>query len=109
MTKEEIILKLKEQGYEYKPLFWPDGSVMTHKFVIIDTRDPECSWTVSIEDHHDELPNVDDWLIYCSYHNPEEKDWFGHQIDTQGAVEYKAMKLIIEFVDILDKERSNGC
>lgn len=105
MQKEEIIKLLEEEfGFVYESLLWPDGSVMTHKFICKDRHDPEAAWIVSIEDHHDERPDVDDFVIYSYYHDPETKDWYGHQIDICGAIEYKVMKLIVAFVDILEAE-----
>lgn len=105
MTKEEIINKLSSEfGYSYNDVLWPDGTVMTHKFTIADNHDSESTWIISIEDHHGERPDVDDFLIFCGYHDPEQKDWYGHQIDICGAVEYEVMKLIVEFTEILKKE-----
>lgn len=97
-----IIEKLKNMGWTYEKLYFDDGSVMTYKFTLHDMCDKESYWLVSIEDHHDELPSADDWIIYSSYHNPEQKDWDGHQIDTHGAIDYKTMKLFVMFVETLD-------
>ena len=96
----EIIDEMENLGYRYCVKRWPNGTAMTYKFELSDKQDPKSSWIISIEDHHGE-PDIDDWLIYCCYHDPEQKDWDGIQIDIGGAVEFKAMKLIIEFIEEL--------
>ena len=100
----EILEKIRSLGWLYEQKLWPDGSVMTYIFKLEDKKTAGAYWKISIEDHHDDI-DTDDWIIYSSYHDPQQKDWDGHQIDTFGAVEYKAMKLFVMFVDTLeDKE-----
>lgn len=101
-VRKRIIEKLKEMGWSYEEKLWCNGSVMTYEFTLHDMPNKESYWLVSIEDHHDELPSADDWIIYSSYHDPEQKDWDGNQIDTHGAVDYKAMKLFVMFIETLD-------
>jgi len=103
VLRKWIIEKLKSMGWTYEEKLWRDGSVMTYIFKLQDDNDEESYWEVSIEDHHGEI-GADDWIIYSSYHDPEQKDWDGHQIDTHGAVEYKAMKLFVMFVDTLEEK-----
>ena len=101
-VRKWIIEKLKGMGWSYEKLYFSDGSIMTYKFTLHDMSDKESYWEVSIEDHHDEIPSADDWIIYSSYNDPKQKDWDGHQIDTYGAVDHKAMKLFVMFVETLD-------
>lgn len=101
--KEQIIKMLKTRGWTYEEKYWSDGSVMTWIFKQLDTCNKDAYWMVSIEDHHDD-GDWDDWFIYTCYHDPNEIDWDGRQIDTSCCVEYQEMKLIMEFVDTLDKE-----
>lgn len=99
-----IIEKLKSIGWTYEEKLWCDGSVMTYIFKLQDANNKESYWEVSIEDHHGDI-DADDWIIYSSYHDPEQKDWAGNQIDTHGAVDYKVMKLFVMFVDTLEEEK----
>lgn len=101
-----IIKQLEDLGYKYYIKRWPDGTAMSYKFSQQDSRDPESFWEICIEDHHGEADTngVYDWLIYCSCHDPEQKDFDGNQIDTRGAVEFKTMKLIMEFIEEIEKE-----
>lgn len=103
-VRKWIIEKLKSMGWSYEEKLWYDGSVRTYKFTLHDMSDKESYWEVSIEDHHDELPSADDWIIYSSYHDPEQKDWDGYQVDTLGVVDFKAMKLFVMFVETLEEE-----
>ena len=98
MDKDNIIMSLERLGYKYSIKYYDDGTPMTYTFTQQDKMDPEASWVVSIENHHGDL-DVDDWVIYCSYNDPEQKDWDGNQIDIQGAVEYEAMRLIMAFIE----------
>ena len=103
-----VVKKLEAMGWTYKPLHYDDGKIMTHSFTLPDEFDKGSYWKVSIEDHHNEL-DADDWIIYSSHHDPDNKDWFGDQMDdTPGAVAYEAMKLFITFIDILKIERKRG-
>lgn len=104
-TSDEIIKKIESLGYVYEKKLWADGSVMTHKFKRYDACIKDAYWEVSIEDHRDE-GDCDDYLIYSLYHDPDRKDWEGHQIDEHGAVEFEVMKLIVKFIDILKKEET---
>ena len=102
-TNDEIIKKIESLGYVYEKKLWDDGSVMIHKFKRYDACNKNAYWEVSMEDHRDE-GDCDDYLIYSLYHDPDRKDWEGHQIDEHGAVEFEVMKLIVKFIDILEKE-----
>ena len=97
----EITEELYKLGYEYKTHLWADGTVCTHEFIKPDYMIDGCYWQVAIEDHTDD--DGEDWLIYVSYHDPDQKEWDGHQIDISGCVEFEAMKLIVEFTEILKK------
>ena len=101
---KEIIEALEKLGWTYTEKIWNDGTVMSYKFRRDDAMIGDAYWEISIEDHHDERDS-DDWLIYTSYHDPKLRDWYGHQIDIDCAVEYEVMKLIVKFVDILESER----
>lgn len=104
--KFEITKKLHKLGYEYRTRLWPDGTVCTHKFIRPDCMRDECYWEVAIEDHTDD--DGEDWLIFVRYHDPDQKEWDGHQIDISGCVEFEAMKLIVEFTEMLKKGESYG-
>lgn len=106
-NKDDIIKSLEKLGYKYSIKYYDDGKPMSYVFTQQDKNNPECSWFISIEDHHGEL-DVDDWVIYCYYHDPEQKDWDGHQIDIHGAVEFEAMRLIMEFVEKTIKEENKS-
>ena len=99
--KLEITEELYKLGYKYRTELYDDGTVMTHYFVLQDAIHNDCYWEVAIENHteYDEK----DYLIYVSYHDPDQKDWEGHQIDISGCVEFEAMKLIVEFTESLKK------
>ena len=96
--KERIINLIESKGYTYVKI---DSS---HEFRCKDKYDENCYFYVLIEDHHGER-DVDDILIYSGYKDSSVKDWYGDHIDQPGAVEYDVMRLIMSFVDILDKER----
>lgn len=101
-AKDKIIEQLEKLGYEYSTRLWPDGTVMTYMFTRPDSAGNDCYWEVAVEDHT--MDDGEDWLIFVRYHDPEEMDWFGHQRDISGCVEFEAMKLIVEFAEILKKE-----
>lgn len=101
-SKFRICEDLHKLGYEYRTRLWDDGTVMTHKFIRPDCMRDGCYWEVAIEDHTDD--DGEDWLIFVRYHDPDQNDWYGHQIDISGCVEFEAMKLIVEFTEILKKE-----
>ena len=101
-TKDEIVKQLEKLGYLYSTKLWDDGTVCTHKFIRHDCMRDECYWEVAIEDHTDD--DGEDWLMFVSYHDPDQKDWEGRQIDISGCVEFETMKLIVEFTEILKKE-----
>lgn len=104
-TKDKIIEQLEKLGYEYSTKLWADGTVMVYLFKRPDCMRDGCYWEVSIENHtHDD---GGDWLIFVKYHDPDEKDWFGKQRDISGCVEFEAMKLIIEFIEIVKKEKKD--
>ena len=103
MNKDNVIESLEKLGYKYSTEYYDDGKPMTYKFTQQDPRDLESSWIISIEDHHGDL-DVDDWIIYCGYHDPEQKDFDSRQIDTAGAVEFEAMQLIMAFIEEIRKE-----
>lgn len=103
--KFEITEKLHKLGYEYRTKLWDDGTVCTYKFIRPDCMRDGCYWEVAIEDHTDD--DGDDYLIFVSYHDPDEKDWFGNQRDISGCVEFEAMKLIVEFTEILKGEKDD--
>lgn len=105
IKKFEITEKLHDLGYEYRTRLWDDGTVMTHKFINPDCTRDDCYWEIAIENHT--YDDGKDWLIYVRYHDPNQKDWEGHQIDISGCVEFEAMKLIVEFTEILKKETKN--
>lgn len=105
-TKDEIIEKLEKLGYMYRTRLWADGTVMTYMFKRPDCLRKGCYWEVSVEDHT--VDDGGDWLIFVKYHDPDETDWFGKQRDISGCVEFEAMKLIVEFVEILKKEKHNA-
>lgn len=107
MKRKEILDKIKAIGWEYEEKYWHDGSVMTYKFKLRDMLNKESYWVVSIEDHHGDI-DADDWIIYSCYYDPEQKDWDGNQIEFQGAVEYSTMKLIMDFVSVIDEEKYGG-
>lgn len=107
MKRKEILDKIKALGWEYEEKYWDDGSVMVYMFKLHDAMEAENYWEVSIEDHHDE-GDVNDWIIFSSYHDSKEKDWYGRQIDTLAAVEYSTMKLIMDFVSVIDEEKYGG-
>ena len=100
-TRIKIIEQLEKLGYKYRTELYDDGTVMTRVFECLDCMQGGCYWEVAIEDHTEDREN--DWLIYVKYHDPDLKDWDGHQIDTFGCVEFEAMKLIVEFTEILKK------
>ena len=102
-TKDKIIEQLEKLGYEYRARIWDDGTVCTHKFIRPDCMRKGCYWEVAVEDHTED--DGEDWLIFVRYHDPDQKDWEGSQIDISGCVEFEAMKLIVEFTEILKKER----
>ena len=99
--KIEITEELHKLGYEYRTELYDDGIICTHEFICPDCGNDDCFWKVAIEDHTED--DGKDWLIYVSYHDPDEKDWFGNQRDVSGCVEFDAMKLIVEFTGILKK------
>lgn len=105
MKKREIIEELDDLGYEYRTKLWDDGTVCTHKFICHDLVREGCYWEVAIEDHTED--DEKDYLIYVSYHDPDQKDWEGRQIDSPGCVEFEAMKLIVEFMEILRREKDD--
>ena len=100
-TKDKIIEQLEKLGYEYSTLLYDDGTIMTYRFKRPDCMRDDCYWEVTIEDHTED--DGEDWLIFVRYHDPDEKDWFGNQRDISGCVEFEAMKLIVEFTEILKK------
>lgn len=100
--KFAITEELYKLGYEYRTSLWDDGTICTHKFIRHDCMRDGCYWEVAIEDHTDD--DGEDWLIFVRYHDPDQKDWEGRQIDVSGCVEFEAMKLIVEFTEILKKE-----
>ena len=99
--KFTITEELYKLGYEYRTRLWDDGTICTHKFIRPDCMRDGCYWEVAIEDHTDD--DGEDWLIFVGYHDPDQKDWEGRQIDISGCVEFEAMKLIVEFIEILKK------
>lgn len=96
--KERIINLLESKGYTYVKI---DDS---HEFRCEDKYDKHSYYYVLIEDHHGER-DVDDIMIHSGYRDLSVKDWYGDDIDQHGAVEYDVMRLIMSFIDILDKER----
>lgn len=102
-TKDKIIEQLEKLGYKYRTELYDDGTICTHKFICPDFCWKDSYWEVSIEDHTED--GGEDWFIYVSYHDPNHKDLDGNQIDTSGCVELEAMKLIVEFTEILKKEK----
>jgi len=103
---EMVVKKLEDMGWTYKPLYYDDKEgIETYSFTLPDKFDKEAYWKVLIEDHHNEV-DVDDWTIYSSHHDPDDKNWFGEQLeDTPGAIECEAMRLFVTFIDILEIER----
>ena len=104
-TKDKIIEQLEKLGYEYRTELYDDGTICTHKFIRPDCIRNDCYWEVAVENHTDD--DGEDWLIFVSYHDPDEKDWFGNQSNISGCVEFEVMKLIVEFTEILKKETKN--
>jgi len=105
---ETIVHKLNALGWIYEALHWNDDFIMTHRFRLYDRLNVGCYWEVSIEDHHDELDMpepLDDWVIYTSYHDPDQKDWYGNDYAASSAIEFETMKLFMEFVEVLESER----
>ena len=100
-TKDKIIEQLEKLGYEYSTELYDDGTICTYRFRCPDCMQDDCYWEIAIEDHTKD--DGKDWLIFVRYHDPDEKDWFGHQIDISGCVEFEAMKLIVEFTELLKK------
>lgn len=100
-TKDKIIERLEKLGYEYSTGLYDDGTIMTYKFKRPDCMRDGCYWEVSVEDHTED--DGEDWLIFVKYHDPDQKEWDGRQIDISGCVEFEAMKLIVEFTEILKK------
>ena len=98
-TKDKIIEQLEKLGYMYSTKLWADGTVMTYTFKRPDCMRKGCYWEVSVEDHTED--DGEDWLIFVKYHDPDQKEWDGQQIDISGCVEFEAMKLIVEFTEIL--------
>ena len=101
-TKDKIIEQLEKLGYMYYTKLWDNGTVMTYVFKRPDYSWEGCYWEVSIEDHTED--DGEDWIIYVKYHDPDQMGWDGNQIDVSGCVEFVAMKLIVEFAEILKKE-----
>lgn len=101
---KSLIEKLKAMGWVYEEKYFDDGTVLAYVFKHEDCGIKGAYWEVSIEDHHDD-GDWDDWFIFTSYHDPNQKDWEGHQIDISSCVEYKAMNLIMKFVAILESKR----
>lgn len=100
--KFAITEELHKLGYEYRTELYDDGTIMTHSFIRSDCMRDGCYWGVAIEDHTDD--DGEDWIIYVKYHDPDQMGWDGNQIDVSGCVEFVAMKLIVEFTEILKKE-----
>lgn len=103
-----VVKKLEAMGWSYEPLYHDDGEIMTYSFKLPDKFDKDSYLEVQIEDHHNGV-DVDDWIIYSSYYDPDNKNWFGEQMDDiPGTVAYEAMKLFVTFIDILKIERERG-
>lgn len=103
-----IFSKLSELGWEREMSYFDDGFVMVYSFRLSDRLNDGCYWEVSIEDHHNELDMpepLDDWIIYTSYHDPDQKDWYGNNYVASSAIEFETMKLFIEFIEVLESER----
>lgn len=101
-TKDKIIEQLEKLGYGYSTSLYDDGTICTYRFIRPDCMVKNCYWEIKIEDHTDD--DNKDWLIFVGYHDPDQNDWFGNQIDISGCVEFEAMKLIVEFAEILKEE-----
>jgi len=95
-----IIKRLEDMGYRYSVDTFKNGEVYGYTFAL--EEDDGDTFTIHIEDLRDD-PDINDFLI-CSGTDSGEKDWFGNSIKTEGCVEYSAMKLIMEFIDILKGE-----
>ncbi len=105
---EMIYIKLNALGWRARIEHYDDGLIMAYCFTLSDRLNDGCYWEVVIEDHHDELDMpepLDDWLIHASYHDPDQKDWYGHNYTGGAAIEFKTMKLLMEFIEILESER----
>lgn len=99
--RKNVIKQLEDMGYSYSIDFFDISkkNIIGYTFTLEDNGD---AFIVHIEDHRDD-PNINDFLIWSALKSGE-KDWFGNLIKTEGCVEYSAMKLIIEFIDILKGE-----
>lgn len=106
MTKcENVIKQLEDMGYRYSVNAFNNGEVYGHTFTL-EEDDTGDTYIIHIEDYRDD-PKINDFLIYSGL-DSGEKDWFGNFIKTGGCVEYSAMKLIMEFIDILKGEEKKG-
>jgi hypothetical protein len=99
--RRTVIKKLEDMGYRYSVNTFNNGEVYGHTFTLEECKDGD-TYIIHIEDHRDD-PNVNDFLIFSGI-DSGEKDWFGKLIKTEGCIEYSAMKLIMEFIDILKGE-----
>ena len=102
--KFEITEDLYKLGYEYRTEFFDNGTISAHTFIHPDCTRDGCYWEIAIEDHMDD--DCKDWLIFVRYYDPDQKDWEGCHIDIEGCVEFEAMKLIVEFTNILKGEKA---
>lgn len=101
---KSLLQKLKDLGWIYEERRYENGIIYAYIFRHEDCDIEGAYWEVSIEDHHND-GDWNDWLIFTRYHDPNQKDWEGHQIDTSCCVEYKAMLLIMKVLAILDSHR----
>ena len=106
MTKNEIINKMKEYGYEYKL----DGSEYSHLFYkkeMVNERNYDM-WCILIEDYTDCGLVDEKYLIHSWLDQDGVTDWYGHKIEEKGCCNEKVLRLIMGFIDALEEEREEN-
>ena len=110
----EISEKLNDLFDEFQSRF---GYQLTEKndecgYLKFERTVEGCNHLLILEDHRWELkredfdPDTDigDWLIFSMLTN-EERDWFGHFVETQYPLTYKEYKLIEEIIHEIERFR----
>lgn len=97
---ENVIKQLEDKGYRYSVNTFKNGEVYGYTFTLEDNDGDK--FTIYIEDHRLDT-DINDFLIWTGL-DSGEKNWFGQPIKLEGCVEYSAMKLVMEFIDILKGE-----
>lgn len=104
-THDEIVKKLNDIGFQVKEEYTLDNAYVvlertvkghnTHQVILEDHR-----WE-RFEKDFDPERDVGDWLIF-SYLIDEERDYFGHFVETQYPLTLTEVHLIKEVIEYLE-------